>query len=504
MPGELRGGGDRTVLYGYKYIKHPAAAELSVVRHDDASVLTCAVESAHYKVLVTGRGRELIEATLRVVNRSRQFLTLTLPAGTDLWGVYRDGVPVKAAAKDGQILLPIFQGGLSETFNLRVVAYREGPSWWPAGRRGVALPSLDVGTNQISLEVFMPRKFRSFAFGGDLEPGTLGGPMPVTGMLDGNEGGDAFDESSKMAGEKNEDGRWDGRDKDQTALDELFYRTQADMGQTANIPPEAMNAAYSGAMARGALSVKLDIPWEGSRLAFAGRIVDPGETPAIHFLYNRAVRSGWPLIVCFAAGILLGWIVAAILFARWTSHTPPLFSRARRIAVASAVVAAALHGLAGRGAFAVFLGAVAGAACLACLTALRAVRAREKRATKKIRSRPFRRRKEGRDETTLRGHHRGLPPRRPGGFRGNAADHRQRRNLDSVERLQGDFGKTSGAGTGGAGTARGLCHRPRAAFRPSRRRASGNRRRISRQRSQKRVGARAARQPRFSHRRNSR
>ena len=307
LPADLRGSGDQKVLYGFKYIKHPSAMELNVIKHKDASVLTCEVEVAHYRIMVTDKGKQLIEATYRIANRSLQYLTLTLPPGSDLWGVYREGQPIKAAEADGKILLPVFKGGLHKTFTMKVLAYRKSGSFLPVGHKGIELPILDAGASKVFLELYLPTRFRSFGYGGSLRrtyaASPLAGPADVNG---------------KLSMTKNvSDLRSSGEDLDQMDDGELGWNKQyrKDRSQVqqniANVPILAENAAYLGNYARGALPVEFDITWEGSIHRFATNIVDPGEKNNVRFFYSRRSRSSiFRLLMVVLAGFI-GYLVAA-------------------------------------------------------------------------------------------------------------------------------------------------------------------------------------------------
>lgn len=312
LPPDLRGSGDQKVLYGFKYIKHPASAALEVVKHKDASVLTCEVENAHYRIMVTDRGKQLLEATYRIANRSLQYLSLTLPKGMDLWGVYRDGAPTKAAESDGKILLPIFQGGLNRTSTLKVLAYRRAGPLKPIGARRIELPTLDVGANKVFLDLYLPSRFRYFGFGGKLRrtyqtvdtvSKTAINGKDVSGLISSGEGRGVGD---------------DRYDMDEETIDKnVRYRNAWSQvqQQVTNIPFAGNNLAYSNAMARGALPVEFNVSWEGAQHRFSTSIVDPDEATHVRFFYTRRARSPWisVLVILFAGvvGYLVTWFIVS-------------------------------------------------------------------------------------------------------------------------------------------------------------------------------------------------
>ena len=318
LPPDLRGSGDQRVLYGFKYLRHPAGLSLDVVKHEDASVLTCEVQHAGYRILLTDRGKQLIEATYRVANRSMQYLSITLPEGTDLWGVYRDGVPIKAAEENGRVLLPIFTGGPSGPFTMRVVAFRDTSVLRPVGSRAIELPVLDVGIRQMDLELYSPSEFRLFGFGGDLR---LTGGRPSSAIVSNGDSSDVTFGWSYS----------DDSDLDFVTQNEADYKQnvryrdeQSRMQRSiANIPVSASNENYLGTMARGALPVVLDIAWEGAHHTFGTQIVEPGETASVTFFYNRRGLSRATGVILLIAAIYLGFLAATYLIARLSDRPDP-------------------------------------------------------------------------------------------------------------------------------------------------------------------------------------
>ncbi|HPM77079.1 MAG TPA: hypothetical protein PK961_08315 [bacterium] len=305
LPPDLRGTDEQKVLFGYKYLKHPTALEMEMIKHKSAAVLTCEIESALYKVMITEKGKQLIEATFKIANRTRQYLGVTLPPGTDLWGVYREGKPIKAAVRDGQILLPIFQNEMGQTSEIRLLAYRDGGAFWPLGRRNVVLPVVDVGMQNLQMQLYLPTRLRTFGLGGKLQPVTGAyQPLAVTSAVD--EEGDAV--NGKQS--------WSYNKKD--VEKNVMYRNERSQvqQQLADIPIAASNADYRDNLARGALAVEFEVSWEGRQLLFAEKIVDPLQKNNATFFYARTYRCTllW-LFVIFCA-VFVGYLVAHWLISR--------------------------------------------------------------------------------------------------------------------------------------------------------------------------------------------
>ncbi|MCC6160092.1 MAG: hypothetical protein IT350_18720 [Deltaproteobacteria bacterium] len=356
LPPDLSAVADLTVLFGFKYVTHPATAELAIARHEDASVLACAVDQATYAVMLTNGGKELVEATLRVANRARQFIEVTLPPGADVWSVFRDGEPVKAAVKDGVLLLPVANAEGRETTTLRLTYFRQQrmiPYLW---RRGLDLPAIDVPVQRVALTTYLPRGYRYFGFSGTLRPGGL---AASTVPPDQNED------------KRNLEGELDGllRSEDKKGVkekaDELsIYRSQQTLVQKQgfDLPAAAENVAYSNAMTRGALPVAVQIAWDGMPMTFETRIVDPGEKPHLSFAYARYRSSALISFVLAILALVFGESVARRILRRFEPSLPEPGPLARRTALVAMAAPAVLGVFIGFGledfALAAFVGAL--------------------------------------------------------------------------------------------------------------------------------------------------
>jgi len=324
LPPDLRGSGDQKVLYGFKYIKHPSRVELDVVRHKDASVLTCEVEQADYKVMLTDEGKQIIEATYRIANRSLQYLALTLPEGADLWGVYRDGEPIKAAEDDGKILLPVFQGGMHKTFNIKILAYRKTGKLLPFGSKRIGLPTLGVGVNRVNLTLYLPERFRYFGFGGKLRMGQ--GSSRIASRPSGQQtvlmeylSAEPTDEIIESLGATPSPGESAG-EHEISAVGKSIIKYRAEQSQVqprvSSAPVQAANVDYIRAMTRGALPVEFDVAWEGTPYHFSTLIVDPKEETFVKFFYGRRVDYRVLKLLAFLLAAYIGYLLAKAIIAR--------------------------------------------------------------------------------------------------------------------------------------------------------------------------------------------
>ncbi len=92
------------ILLAYRYVnnKPPFRLTLRITRHEEIDVQVAAIERAAYETLFTRDGLAVTTARFDVRNSRRQFLHLSLPAGSKVWTAFVDGKSEKPAhANDG-------------------------------------------------------------------------------------------------------------------------------------------------------------------------------------------------------------------------------------------------------------------------------------------------------------------------------------------------------------------------------------------------------------------
>jgi hypothetical protein len=309
LPPDMQLDEKSKVLFGYKYIRHPATAKLKVIRHRGASVLSCVVERADYKIMITDRGKELLEASYIIANRTRQYISLTLPEGMDLWGVYRDGNPIHAADRDGKILLPVFGMREKKSFEIKILAYKERKFGKYFGKKRFDIPLLDAPVHSNNLSLFLPKSYKYFALGGNLGEALKGG------FYSSVQHASSLDETASSTIIPGKSRRnISGKD-----LEKQEYRSLANLlAYDVNLTDDAdvkfsINEQYTNVMTRRALSVQFDVVWEGKRYDFSTRIVDPNEGMYATVKYIKEVKSNAPKWIVLIAAIFMGYIGA-----RWT------------------------------------------------------------------------------------------------------------------------------------------------------------------------------------------
>ena len=124
------------------------------------------MDSAQLTSVVADDGQMMTELSLNVRNNGRQFLSLELPAGAQVWSAFVAGQPVRPCWRDGRLLLPIESTGADDGA-LTVQLTYAGTNRFPQVRGAVdfASPKFDVPLKNAHWDIYLPAdyEYRNFA-----------------------------------------------------------------------------------------------------------------------------------------------------------------------------------------------------------------------------------------------------------------------------------------------------------------------------------------------------
>lgn len=108
LPGSLWSGASVPILIGFKYVTPGARIALAVTKHKDARVLVAMADICEAATVVTAEGKAVSKLMYIVRNNSKQFMTLRLPEGAEVWSAFVDDHPVVPVLSDkGEVLVPL-------------------------------------------------------------------------------------------------------------------------------------------------------------------------------------------------------------------------------------------------------------------------------------------------------------------------------------------------------------------------------------------------------------
>ena len=303
-PAELGGpvaGRDAVSLVAFRFRPGAASMErgltVGVARYTAAEILETNVEEARFAALTTADGRTLVRARYAVRNRSRSFLTLTLPSSAVLWSASVSGRPVRPGQAGGTgLLLPLEKSGGSENppaFAVEVVYLDRAATWGNDGTATLTLPGLDLPVGRAGLVFHHPAEYRLTAKPGafrlesfrDAESPTLGDASAITlsgsipgGVVGGMVGGRP---ESPPEQAKNAPAPPSAAAKAVAVAPSEDLKALADRFQREN---------RSGARVSGVLPVQVPFPSFGPSIFLAAELQAEGQAPTVAFDYRKEKR----------------------------------------------------------------------------------------------------------------------------------------------------------------------------------------------------------------------
>jgi hypothetical protein len=172
---ELKAQTSRPIMFAYKYQSPQFHVALSVVKHQQVSVLEAIVESAFYQVLVVDT-QSMHHLLLVLQNSRRQYLELRgVPTDAQIWSLMVNSVPAKPVrGKDGALMIPLLVGTGSDSnegaqrTSVEVAFTKQHSALGSAGSKTLTPLKLDIPISKFLMEVQMPKEYE-VEFNGTLQ-----------------------------------------------------------------------------------------------------------------------------------------------------------------------------------------------------------------------------------------------------------------------------------------------------------------------------------------------
>jgi hypothetical protein len=302
LPPSLWEMATQPLLYAYRYTK-PYTLAVAVKRHPEAPVLTTTVDYANALTLFTERGQMVTRLQYQVRNHLKQYLSVQLPEGAELWSAFVADEPVKPTkTQDNVYRIPLARSLETQGqagFPVELIYYRQASRFLPVGYKETVFPVPDAPVSRLLWSVYVPDRYRIARFGGDMEKGGLAsGVSPLFGRaVGGAVTGTAAGRTSRLAKKIS---------ADLLDLDEKFYpelehgkpspkETEAEwINRQEKMQSEGFALPQSAAQAvrPGVFPISFDIPSTGQLFNF-GQVMIVGQSPRLNMLYLHAwiVRS---------------------------------------------------------------------------------------------------------------------------------------------------------------------------------------------------------------------
>jgi hypothetical protein len=156
IPTDVLGYGG-SVVATLKYAGVPDPGVVTVIEHEDASVLTAIVEQLNASTVMLANGTEATWLDLTVKNNRKQFLKLRLSEdGVEVWSLLVDGQPARPKRSDDHVLVPLPTGTTERTSQISLVLLRRGAELPGLGTLRPSLPGLDVPVSEAMWTLYLP------------------------------------------------------------------------------------------------------------------------------------------------------------------------------------------------------------------------------------------------------------------------------------------------------------------------------------------------------------
>ncbi len=161
LPAEMASAVPYPLLSGYKYLSPDCSLGVEVKRYQDIPLLVATVDREEVKTLMTGEGLLVTMAAFHVRNNAKQFMTITLPGGAEVWGVFVAGIASKPGRDEkGRILIPlersVINGKELGAFTVEVIYVEKEKKLSAAGIPLMKLPAIDMPVSTLSFEALLP------------------------------------------------------------------------------------------------------------------------------------------------------------------------------------------------------------------------------------------------------------------------------------------------------------------------------------------------------------
>ena len=257
----------------------PQSLMVQVARYAQQAVLTANVEEARYHVLMSGEGKTLVMARYAVRNNQRNFVHMSLPAGSMLWSAALAGRQAHPGqAPDGSLLFPLAKAKSGEeapAFSIEVLYLVRGNVWAEKGQVRLVLPVLDLPVSRTGLVLYHPPGFRLTALPGAFRGETY--QKPISAVLSG---GSVVQPEEAVAAPA--PGLAD------VSRQSVAGRSVAALQTLVNRYNEAYAARTAVVMAAGSVT----FPIVGPSLYFVSELTAENQAPALEFGYEREKKGG--------------------------------------------------------------------------------------------------------------------------------------------------------------------------------------------------------------------
>ena len=180
------------LLFGYRYENPAATITMALTKHEDLDVLVAMSDVCEATTTITSDGKAVTKMMFIVRNNLKQFMTLRLPEGAQLWSAFVDDRPVTPSkSAKGDVLIPLKKSDPVEDddeksykaqrarqprmikqvedtaadadlkpYDVEIVFVTPAVKLEEKGQVKVGLPQCDIPTGHMAWAVFLPSQYK--------------------------------------------------------------------------------------------------------------------------------------------------------------------------------------------------------------------------------------------------------------------------------------------------------------------------------------------------------
>ncbi|HUT52113.1 MAG TPA: hypothetical protein VM658_01845 [bacterium] len=314
LPDGLRNAAGKTIMYAFRFSRHPYTIALSASSYENAPALDATIDMANLVCLITDSGKSVIRVIYEVRNNAAQFLRVTLPEGSKVWGSFVGDQAVRSARdKDGRVLIPIITGasGPGSSFKVEIIYYAPLTAMKKNGKISAVFPRTDVPASEMLATLYLPQDFNYKDFEGSLKElktdiARILPALPAAGPVAPGK------DKISLRGQGYLQNSSENRQRQMVMEQDLKSSMGAYLGRMDTEPMTAPAATP------GILPVKFNVPLRGSVHRFSQLIVID-EAPAIAFSFKEAGKPlPWTAIMMGVRIVIIAMLLVLIFqLIRW-------------------------------------------------------------------------------------------------------------------------------------------------------------------------------------------
>ncbi|MBI4834821.1 MAG: hypothetical protein HY811_08400 [Planctomycetes bacterium] len=163
-------------VYFVSYASEKARLKLKVTAHELNQTLLAKIYDSNLYSRLHDNGELITYFHMKIENKGKQNLTVTLPSGTILWGAYLNDKPVKPTRKEtGKLLIPLMAEKTAETppegqlASLVVVYIQDIKKLSGMKKLSLSMPQTDLNINNAAWHLFLPSGYYLTSQSGNMD-----------------------------------------------------------------------------------------------------------------------------------------------------------------------------------------------------------------------------------------------------------------------------------------------------------------------------------------------